>query len=507
MEPGLSEAEAKAAAPIGVEDGLALAAVVMLPWMFGGVELWAFRMAAGLLGLAAAAAVVRYGSEVLGPAGHRRWLLPAFLLAAWAGCQLIPLPPAALRAIDHRGADVYANALPGYPGTAPARVTTAVEDLALARVPATPAPPADAAGAPGFAPEVRGNWSRWRPISLDRAATVERLFWYLALLAGFVTVRRRTLDPRRWAAYRAVLFALFGLLAVFALVQSATWNGRIYWIRSVTNLARPFGPYVNFVHFASVMEMAVPWMVAFAWTRIARERGLTPRTHVALLVASVAVLCAGAAVAAASKATVLLLFASVSAVVVLGVRGGRRRVLAALGIAALAAVSVWALSDTLLAERFRELATLSDESAGDNARLVVLEAGLPMAKDFILTGSGFGSFAEAFPAYLRAGDFGRWLQLHNDYVQVVIEGGAVTAGLIAWLAWGFWRRATASISETRPDSLERFGLVLGVLSLFLHATVDFNHQIPANALLFVTLAALATAAGERARAGVSEEVR
>ncbi len=39
--------------------------------------------------------------------------------------------------------------------------------------------------------------------------------------------------------------------------------------------------------------------------------------------------------------------------------------------------------------------------------------------------------------------------------------------------------------------------MIGVVCLFLHATVDFNHQIPANALLFVAAAGIVTAREDR----------
>ena len=39
-------------------------------------------------------------------------------------------------------------------------------------------------------------------------------------------------------------------------------------------------------------------------------------------------------------------------------------------------------------------------------------------------------------------------------------------------------------------SLASKGLLIGLACLFVHAVVDFNHQIPANALLFVAVAGM-----------------
>ena len=43
------------------------------------------------------------------------------------------------------------------------------------------------------------------------------------------------------------------------------------------------------------------------------------------------------------------------------------------------------------------------------------------------------------------------------------------------------------------EFMARLGPALGLVALTVHAVVDFNHQMPANALLFVTVAALALA--------------
>ena len=62
------------------EDWLLLAAVVLLPWAFGGVEIWAYRSAAFLVALAAAFALAKRGWGAVG-IGRSLWLLPATLLA------------------------------------------------------------------------------------------------------------------------------------------------------------------------------------------------------------------------------------------------------------------------------------------------------------------------------------------------------------------------------------------------------------------------------------------
>ncbi|MFB3105260.1 MAG: hypothetical protein ACE1ZA_10040, partial [Pseudomonadales bacterium] len=46
-------------------------------------------------------------------------------------------------------------------------------------------------------------------------------------------------------------------------------------------------------------------------------------------------------------------------------------------------------------------------------------------------------------------------------------------------------------------NLTATGLLIGLACLLAHAAVDFNHQIPANALLFVAVAGMVVSREER----------
>ncbi len=76
--------------------------------------------------------------------------------------------------------------------------------------------------------------------------------------------------------------------------------------------------------------------------------------------------------------------------------------------------------------------------------------------------------------------------LHNDYFEVVVETGWPGAFLVVWLIVAFvW----LALGNQRRD-LATKGLLIGLACLFAHAAVDFNHQIPANAMLFVAAAGM-----------------
>src|SRR6185295_12014729 len=114
---------------LALEDHLLLSAILLLPWAFGGVEIWAFRFAAFLLVSGASVALWKRGPRAWGlERGSRNgWLLPAFLLAAWGACQLVPLPPSALRLLSPEAYAIYVEAFPGYPSAVASNGVEAIE--------------------------------------------------------------------------------------------------------------------------------------------------------------------------------------------------------------------------------------------------------------------------------------------------------------------------------------------------------------------------------------------
>lgn len=463
-----------------LEDLLVLGTALALPWAYGGVELWAYRGAGFLLALAAAAALVREGWGGLGLDRRALWLAPAGVLALWAGLQLVPLPPAVLAGIAPRTAAEMRAGIPGWPGSAdPAAL---LED-ARSAVPEAAATPAGA----DVLPQRASRPSRWCALSLHPAAGADRLAWYAALLLAFLVVRLRGSVPGTASVWRTSLFCLLGALAAFGIVQAAASPGLVYG-RAVGG-ARPFGPYVNPNHFSGVMELVVPWAAGYAWSRFRLGRSAR---GAALAASAVAALGTAAAMGAASRAGVALLLTSLAVLALVASRG--RRLLAAAGVLALAgALVAGALLWGTLGSRLRDSILASDQDASFSNRTVVVRALAEMVADHPIFGVGFGAFRVAFPRYLPAGEAELWNQAHDDWAEVAVEGGLVALGCTVWLAAAFWRRALIGLKSVKGlrQRLSRVGLLLGLGSLTLHALVDFNHQIPANALLFVVASALA----------------
>lgn len=123
---------------------------------------------------------------------------------------------------------------------------------------------------------------------------------------------------------------------------------------------------------------------------------------------------------------------------------------------------------------------------------VILDA-IPLAMENPIVGQGAGAFEVTYPQYADETVRLHFDHAHNDFLQFFIEYGAIGSALLAvFVGWSFYY-AMAALWQTR--SLFRNGLGLGIsmgiASLMIHSFSDFNLQIPANAITFIILCAIA----------------
>ena len=121
-----------------------------------------------------------------------------------------------------------------------------------------------------------------------------------------------------------------------------------------------------------------------------------------------------------------------------------------------------------------------------------------MLQDYPLTGTGAGTFYSSFPRYSQSDITGYYDHAHNDYIEFFTN-----LGMIGFVPLGLSVVfALATAIRTQYRRRERlmiclgFASGMGILSLLIHSAVDFNLQIPANALLFVVFLALAQIASK-----------
>jgi O-antigen ligase len=82
---------------------------------------------------------------------------------------------------------------------------------------------------------------------------------------------------------------------------------------------------------------------------------------------------------------------------------------------------------------------------------------------------------------------------HNDYLQLLVEMGALGFVTMLWFLIVVYRRATSKLRNWPEDTNGAVALaaLLGISGILVHSFVDFNLHIPANAALFFVLCVIA----------------
>lgn len=137
---------------------------------------------------------------------------------------------------------------------------------------------------------------------------------------------------------------------------------------------------------------------------------------------------------------------------------------------------------------------LQKTSIEKESRDEVVRNTINMMQPQLMTGTGAGTFYTAFPEY-RTEDIGRgfYVNTHNDYLEFSSEFGllgVIPIGLVVLASLG----AGLYAQYKRRNKLLRgiaFGASMSILAMLIHASVDFNLQMPANALTFMVVLAFA----------------
>jgi O-antigen ligase len=130
----------------------------------------------------------------------------------------------------------------------------------------------------------------------------------------------------------------------------------------------------------------------------------------------------------------------------------------------------------------------------DPARWLIHRDSIRMFAAHPFLGSGFGTFATAFPRYRVFYDGFFINHAHDDYLELLLETGLAGFGVAVWFIVVLYREGLPNLRSARlsPAALISTAALAGCTGLLAHSFMDFNLHIPANAALFYVLCAIAT---------------
>ena len=360
--------------------------------------------------------------------------------------------------------------------------------------------------------------SSWLTLSLSPSATLAELILILCYgLFGYLVLR--TVRSRGRAEILVVVILASALFqAFYGMAETFSGHEMILGRPKRYNLGSVTGTYVNRNHFAGFLEMAFPLSLGYLLVKaryFAMEKGLSLRRRIlwfgqeslqwTFLLGLVPVFIGVGLIFSKSRSGIIVL--AVTAVLAAvaaaswrefsgedgegrGSRGESRRFgrMVRLVVMVVLAAAVWIGIGPII-RRFSEV-----DISAENRRTFYRNT-VEMIGDFPWSGTGKGTYVNAYAMYEKVDDRLRLSFAHNDYLEYASENGVIGGGalilagigLVVWLA-AMWRRRRSSFAKGIG-----LGALLGVTAILLHGFTDFNLQITANAVYFTTLAMLGVA--------------
>ena len=326
------------------------------------------------------------------------------------------------------------------------------------------------------------GWTAYRHDTFSQAL----LYLSYGMLV-FLTIQ--TLRRSSQAKALAIAITVYGItVASFALLQGLSPNGKLYWLRTPRLGGWIYGPYVSHNNYAGLMEMLVPVPLIFCLTRYAEG-------HLRTIIAAGAALMAGTIFLSGSRGGMISFVAEMIffGVVLIRMEKGPK-IAASVGVFAVVMIALllW-IGGVELTKRVGTIGSEAKQELSGGLRWTIDKDGLRMLAHKPILGWGLGSFPVAYPQFRSFYTTFFINDAHNDYLQFLVETGAVGFALVLWFVVAVYRNALNKLRDW-PDDINgavTLACLLGCTGILVHSFVDFNLQVPANAAWFYVICAIA----------------
>ncbi len=255
------------------------------------------------------------------------------------------------------------------------------------------------------------------------------------------------------------------------------------------------GTFVNPDHLALLLIIATTLGFSWLWwslRRMRREASIETRLLNAVLPGLLfLMLFVGLAFTGSRGGLVAIVLAILSQIMMLAIHYRRWQV----GILYSGALAL-GLTGIMVFGLQKGLGRWLDTSAYDlalNSRPEVYRASWELWQLFPWTGTGLGTFRQAFPLVQPTNLDQTWIHAHSDVLELLVTTGLIGLPLMAYGLLALTRRLWTVFqlgkrSEDRAAGLGALGAVVGTL---LHSTIDFGLTLPANAFILAVICGLA----------------
>ncbi|PYV35616.1 MAG: hypothetical protein DMG22_01845 [Acidobacteria bacterium] len=356
-------------------------------------------------------------------------------------------------------------------------------------------------------------------LSLYPHDTIAALLKFLLYVTAFV-IAALVFDSRKGkSGLLRALVALGCFEAVYGIIQVLTGWQNIFSYAKQFDRDDATGTYINHNHFAGMLELVLPFLLALAnyshsqlsgrsgaWRNPLNSGSDSPHRFQWLYYLFLAGVMGLAIILSHSKAGMLsILFVVIGLAFLVRLQGQRKASVLGVLIFGMIAVGfgIWTGLAPVLA-RFRQLEEAGFFQRAD-ARLSIWKDALHLLGDYRWTGTGLGTFGVAFLRYQTTMTASFVDHAHNDFLELATETGWIGALLVFGpIVYLLFRMVYSFLDDShryrRAVTLGCIGAVLGLLT---YSVTDFNLEIPANALAFAMILGIGYKAACIERSGES----
>lgn len=327
----------------------------------------------------------------------------------------------------------------------------------------------------------------WRPITFSPLRTWNSLSSLLVPVAGLSLVA--LLDENGLQKVRRMVVIAGVGSAVLGIAQITLRGSPGLYLYEITNGDSAVGLFSNRNHNALFLNIALLFAI-FDWEALRRQGAAS---KLPLITVSIFLIFIGVIVNASRFGLALLAIVGLVFAIRLVFRSRRelagrtllkQRVLGALIV--LGSISLLAVFAFL--ERIPALDRLLSGSLEGGQRLSTLDTIVALARDHFPFGVGFGAFEQAYRSVEPLGSLSaRYLNnAHNDWLQLVVEGGLPAVVLVLAATYLMLRLALRVWKEGSKSYFARSTAWLSVLTLVLiavHSAIDYPLRTPSIMLV------------------------
>ena len=332
-------------------------------------------------------------------------------------------------------------------------------------------------------------------------AAVEALFKGISYSLLFWLVLNFIKSEKQISLLVRAIFILGFSVSLLGIVQKLSQADKLFWLYPLEVNGRPyvgfFSTFINANHFASFIGMVVLLLLGRFLYLNARYSisGQKKHSEEKMVLLFVLVVSSVALFMSLSRGGCVIFTFSIF-IFHQFILGGKKKkhsgVLVTLFAVSTVLMLVWIGLESILAELSTLLKPTEDVSL--SARLIVWQASfLKLFLRHPLLGTGLGTFQYVFPAVQPASVYGFWRHAHNDWLEFLIETGAIGFSLVLMIFINFLREVWP-IRSNVSDPYIKYNGAGALAALFYICAMefyDFPLRTTACAVYFVIIAALA----------------